>query len=79
MVYVSRGAAGSCRLPLGVAWPFGILSKQAFRVPYASRKMIVLSSSERAMIIGAGPAGLTAGYKLANNRYKGSGIGKDIR
>lgn len=41
--------------------------------------MIFLSGSERAMIIGVGPAGLIAGYKLANNRYKGSGLGKDIR
>lgn len=66
-------------MPLSVTCLFGTLSKQAFRVPYASRKMIFLSGSERAMIIGAGPAGLTAGYKLANNRYKGSGLGKDIR
>ena len=31
------------------------------------------------MTIGAGPAGLTVAYELANNRYKGSGLGKDIR
>jgi hypothetical protein len=34
--------------------------------------------TSRAMIIGAGPAGLTGGYELANNRYKGAGLCKDI-
>jgi protoporphyrinogen oxidase len=62
---------GSHGFAPGVARLFSTLAKPAFSVPDAFEEGdLSLEPYERVIIVGAGPAGLTAGYELAKNRYK---------